>query len=148
MKCDYVEKFQEFLSQNFGKNCTVCIDNVSDLTQPGENYMSHVLKVDGTAKKLKMKGETKFHFVVKAMRKGINADMIVLPKSMFEKEIAFYSEILPAIENFLIENGSVEKEDIFSECFCYRRNLNGNIGYVDENSILVLQNLHYKGGCH
>lgn len=146
MACDRIDNFEELLSQKMSPNKKIFIDSVSDLTQPGENYMSHVLKVDVTVKNLKnVEEETRMHFVVKIMKDAINEDLIILAKSLFEKEIAFYSEILPTLRLFQIEEGYGKYRDMFSDCFCFRKNLSGNTGEIDGDTVIVMENLKYKG---
>lgn len=146
MDCQHVEKFEELLYQKISSDKIICIDGISDLTEPGENYMSRVLKVDVIVKNLKKNEEkTQLNFVVKIMKEGVNEDLMLLAKSLFEKEIAFYSEIVPTLRLFRMEEGFGKCWDIFSECFCFRKNLSGNDGEVDENTVIVFENLKYEG---
>lgn len=146
MECKRIEQFEKLLYQKIGANKKICVDSVTDLTEPGENYMSHVLKVDVTVKNQKDgEDKVKMHFVVKIMKEGVNEDLILLTKSLFEKEIAFYSKILPTLREFQTEYGFQKNQDIFSDCFCFRKNLYGNNGEIDENTVIVLENLKYKG---
>lgn len=141
---EYIEQLEKLLSENFEE---VCIDTISDLSKPGENYMSHVYEVDAIVKNpSKARKEIiELHVVVKVIKKGITQDFKLLTMDLFTKEICFYSEIVPTLKNFQLEDGNSRKLEFFAKCVAFRNNRSGNKGVVDENALLIFENLKHKG---
>lgn len=150
MSCVQVGNFKEFLIEMMGvKNKTSTV-TTSELSQEGEHYCSNVIKVDITTEKPddNEESQTELNVVVKIFKEGLNENLLDAAKVMFGKEIAFYTEITPCLRDFQLDQGFHNVREIFPKMLAHRRNLNGSEGELDENVLIVLENLKYKGESH
>lgn len=117
------------------------------LTKPGENYGSCMIAVsvdietnDGKEEKLpmvaKMPPLSDFYF------------KLFCPERTFRTEMAIYLEVVPALKE-IEEQLSIPLENsfvgIFPNSFGGRVNCNNDVGPVDKDALLVLENLVISG---
>lgn len=142
---DYIEKLDDLIYQYTGKEKTILNKTISNLTQPGDNYCSLMLKIDVTLKNLHSNDEEMLYVVAKCRNKGGNTFFDQISPFQFKKEIGFYTEIVPTLEQFQREQGSTEFYDIYPKVYAVRRNLHGNDDEIDENAVILMENLFEKG---
>lgn len=141
-----IKNLQELLSQYVGPHKKIISSEISKLTAPGENYLSVVLKVDVVVRDETTGKEEKVNAVGKCLHSNDVHQMLRnFGKKNYETELAFYTEILPTLQEFVKEKGLKRNFDIFPKLIAYRPNLNGETDEVDENSILLMENLDVEG---
>lgn len=141
-----IKNLQELLSQCVGPNKKIISSDISKLTAPGENYLSVVLKVDVVLRDEESGKEEKIHGVGKCLHSDNVHEMLRnFGKANYKTELAFYTEILPTLQNFVKEKKLKRNFDIFPKLIAYRPNLHGENDEVDENSILLMENLKMDG---
>lgn len=137
-----LKKLDELLSAKLGPNKK--IKNV-EITKPSQNG------VGGIMLKLKLLVEDQdgkeevIHLIAKKIPEDEATRETFDIQNTFKKEIAFYDEILPLLKDFQKEEGITDTLDCFAEFYGARYNLNGKIGIVDENAVLLLEDLSVKG---
>lgn len=137
-----VKNIPALLSQYIGPNKIIVSSKVSNLTAPGENYLSLALKIDVLLKDKISGKEEKLYGAAKCVT---NPHSIESWKKSYNRELAFYIEILPTLQKFAEEQCLKSNFDLFPKLIAYRPNLHGENDEVDENSILVLENLKIDG---
>lgn len=141
-----IKKLQELLSQYIGPNKKVVSSEISNLTAPGDNYLSVVLKVDIVLKDESTAEEETIHAVGKFIHStNVNTVLQNAAKKGYKNESVFYSNIVPALQNFAKERGFQRDFDIFPRLIAFRPNLHGENDEVDENSILLMENIKTLG---
>lgn len=141
-----IKNLQELIGQYVGTNKKVVSSEISNLTAPGDNYLSVVLKVDIVLKDENTENEEIIHAVGKCIHStDVNKFLQEAAKRGYKNESAFYSKIAPALQNFAKERGFERDFDIFPQLIAYRPNLHGENDEVDENSILLMENIKILG---
>lgn len=115
------------------------------LTAPGENYCSIMLKLDITLKNLETGKEEELFAVAKTINTEVNEFFKKSAPPQFKKEIAFYTEIVPALQEFQREQGITDVIDLFPKLYAARKNLHGNDDEVDDDCVIILENLKVQG---
>lgn len=141
-----IKNLEELLQQHVGPNKKLISSDIKKLTAPGENYLSVVLKVDAVLKDEETGKDEKVHGVGKCLHTGcVNEMMKEFGKMHYKSERAWYTEIVPTLQNFVKERGMERNFDIFPKLLAYRSNLHGEKDIVDDNSILLLENINVDG---
>lgn len=142
-----VKNLKELLSEYIGPQKKVISTNISNLTAPGENYLSLVLKIDVVLLNENGKEET-LELVGKCLHSGdIDEMMKNFGKMNYKNEKAWYTEVIPTLQNFLEEKDCKINFDIFPNLIAFRSNLHDQNGEVDDDSILLMKNLTINGKC-
>ncbi|XP_072393447.1 uncharacterized protein [Diabrotica undecimpunctata] len=136
-----VKNFEELISDYIGPNKTVVQSKASDLTAPGENYLSDMIKIDVVLKdKISNKTED-LHLVAKL----VTDNQVMGPTSNLTKaEVYFYKVVIPAIKSFH-KKYSLPYPSFYPDFIGGRINLTGEADKADEDAILILENLVTKG---
>lgn len=142
---DYIENFEELLSQYTGSKKIILQTIVSNLNAPGENYCSVMLKIDVTLQNLENGNKEILHTVAKCRNRNLNQFFHQVETLQFRKEIDFYREVLPALQGFQREQDIGEVWNIFPKVFAARRNLDGVGEEIDEHAVILLENLKLQG---
>ncbi|XP_018569812.1 uncharacterized protein LOC108909863 [Anoplophora glabripennis] len=139
-----IENLQEVLSGYIKKSQRISDKKITNLTAPGENYGSIMLKLDVTLKDENDGTEEELHAVAKMIPEQEFVRKIFNTQVTFKNEVAMYNVIAPTLRDFQRENGVNEVIDCFPDFYGARINL-GEHGTVDENAVLILENLDFKG---
>lgn len=143
---NHIKKLDELIYSYTGRGKSVVKTDISELTLPGDNYCSLMLKIDVTLKNLNNEEEEEvLHVVAKCRNYRGNSFMDVISPLQFKKEIGFYTEVIPALEKFQREQGVQEIYDIFPKVLAFRKNLHGNDDEIDEHAVILMENLIEKG---
>lgn len=142
---NHIENLDELVYSYTGRGKSVVKTDISELTLPGDNYCSLMLKIDVTLKNLGNEEEEVLHVVAKCRNYRGNSFMDVISPLQFKKEIGFYAEVIPALEKFQREQGVQEIYDIFPKVLAFRKNLHGNDDEIDEHAVILMENLIEKG---
>lgn len=146
MMAQEIKNLPELLTQYVGPNKKVISSNVSKLLAPGENYISVVLKVDVVLKDEENGKEATLSAVGKCLHSNdVNEIFKTVGKITYKYEKAWYTEIVPTLQNFVEERGFKGNFDIFPKLIAYRANLHGENDEVDDDCILLLENLSVNG---
>lgn len=141
-----IKNVQGLISQYIGPNKKVVSNEITNLTAPGDNYLSVVLKVDIVLEDESTGNEEILYAVGKCIHLAdVNKFLQEASKMGYKNESAFYSNIVPALKKFVSERNLQRDFDIFPQLIAYRPNLHGENGEVDENSILLLENIKILG---
>ncbi|CAG9833440.1 unnamed protein product [Diabrotica balteata] len=148
MEGERIKDLNNLLKPVFGENVEILDKTITNLTLPGENYWSDMLKLQVTTRNKITKATNTEYFVAKCcvidekLPKGIAGDIC----RVFKPEIAFYKEIIPTMQKFLKEHGLKEVE-IFPKLIAARYNLDGK-EEPDENTVIIFENLQAAGYCN
>ncbi|XP_060529522.1 uncharacterized protein LOC132703962 [Cylas formicarius] len=118
-------------------------ENVTRLTAPGENYGSLMLKVD-----LKVRngdGVKTYHLVAKCVPPNKTVQESFNTKETFRNEIAWYSTIIPTLQDFQREKGISNVMDFFAKYYGGRVSLDPDSEDFDEDGVLLVENLVAAG---
>ncbi|CAG9856267.1 unnamed protein product [Phyllotreta striolata] len=134
----------EFLQKKLcsdGKELTE--SHVTNLTAPGENYWSDMLKIDLVLRDISTGNLEDLHLCAKCVttHEDFMGDMTA---RVFQTEIDFYKTVLPAMQSFLKKRGLQELE-FFPRVVCERLNLQETGDSPDSHALLILENLKSKG---
>lgn len=141
-----IKKLQELVSQYVGTNGKVVSSDISNLTAPGDNYLSVMLKVDIFLKDEETHKEETIHAVAKCIHSSdVHPFLQHLGKMGYKNELAFYTKIIPTLQKFAEERNLQRDFDIFPKLIAFRPNLHGENEEVDENSILLMENIKSLG---
>ncbi|XP_018569781.1 uncharacterized protein LOC108909837 [Anoplophora glabripennis] len=140
-----IENLQEVLSGCIKKSQRISDKKITNLTAPGENYGSTMLKLDVTLKDENDGTEEELHAVAKMIPEQEFVRKIFNIQVTFKNEVAMYNVIAPTLRDFQRQNGVNEVIDCFPELYGARLNLGEQNGNVDENAVLILENLNFKG---
>ncbi|XP_018569799.1 uncharacterized protein LOC108909852 [Anoplophora glabripennis] len=140
-----IEKLQEVLSGCIKKSQIISDKKITNLTAPGENFGSIMLKLDITLKDEKDGTEEELHAVAKMIPAKEFTRMVFNIQVTFKNEIALYNVIAPILRDFQRENGINQVIDCFPEFYGARINLSEENDTVDEDAVLILENLNFQG---
>ncbi|XP_018569808.1 uncharacterized protein LOC108909861 isoform X1 [Anoplophora glabripennis] len=140
-----IEKLQEVLSGYIKKSQIISDKKITNLTAPGENFGSVMLKLDITLKDEKDGTEEELHAVAKMIPARESQRTLFNIQVTFKNEIGMYNVIAPTLRDFQRENGINQVIDCFPEFYGARINLDERNGTVDEDAVLILENLSIKG---
>lgn len=142
---DYIINLDGLIYEYTGPSKTIIKKDIKNLTAPGDNYCSLMLKIDVTLKNLKNDEEEMLYMVAKCRNKGRKSFMDSFSPWQFKKEIEFFAKIIPAFEEFQQEQGAEGEYDIFPKVIALRRNLHGNDEEIDEDAVILMENLILQG---
>lgn len=139
-----VKCFKEFITPILKPGQQFISCESKNLLTTGENYGSVMLQIT-----VKIRNETGdqeiLHFVGKTCPPSPLLWQIFNTKVTFKKEIAVYTTIVPALNNFGKENGIECLMDFFAKSVAARISLNPESNEVDEDAVLLLENLKVQG---
>lgn len=141
-----IKNLEGLIQKYTGPSRQLLSNKVTKLTDPGENYLGIVLKVEATLKNNKNE-EEKFSAVAKRINfKAMDFSRGTL-HMQFKKESAFYTEILTVLESFQNETNVKEPaiKDLFPVLYTFRNSLNDDIDEPDEDAVLLFENLSDQG---
>ncbi|XP_031633861.1 uncharacterized protein LOC116347425 [Contarinia nasturtii] len=138
-----IKNFTKFLEKSLNK--TVLEYTLKSLTKPGDNFgavlRSVVVKV---ADEENDSDENDiYNVVIKTPVTNPILAKVFKPAVTFVKEVRFYTDIIPALEQFEeIANVPLEERlDAFIPSLGWRFSLNPNAEYADSDAILLLENV-------
>ncbi|XP_057667636.1 uncharacterized protein LOC130900782 [Diorhabda carinulata] len=141
MEPEKIKNLDELIKKYHGEDVQIVDKKITNLTAPGENYLSDIFKLDVTIKN-KNGNESIEHYVAKSVL--IKPEMSTeISVEIFKNEILFYTTVIPTIRQFAKEHGLQDK-DVFPELIAARLNLD-HTDKPDENAVLILENLVEKG---
>ncbi|XP_072375980.1 uncharacterized protein [Diabrotica undecimpunctata] len=147
MEGERIKDLNNLLKPVFGENVEIVDKTIANLTLPGENYFSDMLKLQVTTRNRDTNSTNTENFVAKCCIVEVDENMpkeaAAMLSHVFKPEIAFYKEIIPTMQKFLKEHGLKEVE-IFPKLIASRYNLDGK-EQPDENAVLILENLQAAG---
>lgn len=138
-----IEKLEELVSEYINKDKKVVDSKITRLTPPNENFGSTILKVDLVLEDDNADSET-LSIVAKMLPENEFLQMAFNVTVSFKLESAFYSTIVPTLQEFQREHGVQEVIDFFPKFYGSRNNLNGGDN-VDGHAVLLLENLKVSG---
>lgn len=113
---------------------------LKQLTAPGENYGSLMLRLDMTVENQNITSE--INAVVKMLPPNLFLQEMFNTEVTFRKEIMFYKTIIPTLQQFQRDHNVQTIIDFVPRYYGSRLNLkNDYSAKVDEHAILVLENL-------
>lgn len=142
---DYIVNLDELIYGYTGPSKTIMKKDIKNLTAPGDNYCSLMLKIDVTLKNLNNNEEEMLYMVGKCLNKGRKSFMDTFSPWQFKKEIEFFAKIVPALKELQREQGAEEEYDIFPKVLALRRNLHGNDDEIDDEAVILMENLIQQG---
>ncbi|XP_060535175.1 uncharacterized protein LOC132707363 [Cylas formicarius] len=147
MPCEVeaIEQFEDLISDHIGPDEQMVDYKLTNLTAPGENYGSIMLKIDVVLKNNKTGQERLLDLVGKMIPRLEVMQNIFNVQVTFKNEIAFYLELIPAVQLFLEENNILDKVSYAAQSYGGRISLDPSSEKVDENAIILLQNLKVLG---
>lgn len=145
MPGDNIVDLEGLLKQYIGENKEIIDIKKERLTSPGENYCSIMLKLDITVRNLETGKEEEINAVAKTVNTEVNEFFKQAAHPQFKKEIAFYTEIVPALQQFQREQGVDEVLDLFPKVYAARKNIHGNDDEIDDDSVIIMENLKVQG---
>lgn len=140
-----IRNLREVLNRSIRRQQKITEIKIENLTAPGENYGSVMLKLDVVLKDEENGQQEEIHLVAKQLPDNEIAKRVFNNQITFKNEIAMYISIIPTLQNFQRENGVNEVIDCFSRFYGGRINLSGENGIVDEDAVIILENLILKG---
>ncbi|XP_018569887.1 uncharacterized protein LOC108909900 [Anoplophora glabripennis] len=140
-----IKNLEEVLNGCIKKDKRITEKNITNLTAPGENFGSIMLKLDVTLKDENDGTEDELHAVAKMIPSDEFARKAFNIQVTFKNEIGMYNVIAPTLRDFQRENGVNDVINCFPEFYGARINLGEENGDVDENAVLLLENLNFKG---
>ncbi|XP_072393193.1 uncharacterized protein [Diabrotica undecimpunctata] len=145
MEDERIKDLNNLLKPVFGENVEIVDKTITNLTLPGENYWSDMLKLQVTTKNKDTNATSTEHFVAKCcmVDEKMPKELAAANSHMFKPEIAFYNEIIPTMQKFSKEHG-LKEVDFFPKLIIARYNLDGK-EEPDENAVLLLENLQVEG---
>uniref|UniRef100_A0A6P7FB12 Uncharacterized protein LOC114328425 n=1 Tax=Diabrotica virgifera virgifera TaxID=50390 RepID=A0A6P7FB12_DIAVI len=145
MEDERIKDLNNLLKPVLGENVEIVDKTITNLTQPGENYWSDMLRLQVTTKNKDTNATNTEHFVAKCViiDEKMPKELTAAGAHMFKPEIAFYNEIIPAMQKFAKEHG-LKEVDFFPKLIAARYNLDGK-EHPDENAVLLLENLQVAG---
>ncbi|KAJ8936274.1 hypothetical protein NQ318_000152 [Aromia moschata] len=132
-----IKEPEKLISPILGGNKKVTDVKISRLTEPGENNLSLVLKVDyvienGNGTKEELYGVAK----VKPI-----GDFVFGHQQNYKNELAFYNIVVPTLQDFQRQQGVDDVMDIFAKLHAFRPNFHGKNDEIDDDSVIMLENL-------
>lgn len=139
-----VEDLEGLLKQSFGPNLIVKHVIWKHLTDPGENFGSLILAV--TANIDENSSSRTLNIVVKLPPKSAYLIDLFNSPLTFKKELYFYSDIVPALNDLLSQSDFNEKElNNFTTRFFGGRLGLKNPEKFDSQAAIILENLTFSG---
>lgn len=139
------DDLENFIKKCVGPTKEVINTHIENLTAPGDNYWSTMLKIDITLRNKENNKEEQLHAVAKTINPG-GSELFkehVMPQ--FKNEITFYTEIVPTLQEFQREQGVTEVLNLFPKVYGTRKNISGIGDEMDGSSIIVFENLKAQG---
>ncbi|CAG9834802.1 unnamed protein product [Diabrotica balteata] len=136
-----IKNFEELISDYIGPNKIVVDTKVRNLTAPGENYLSDIIKIDII---LKDKVSNKNEDLSLVAKLSITHDFMGPTYNMTKNEVIFYRDIIPTIKSFHKKHG-LPYPSFYPDFAGGRINLTGVEDKADEDAVLILENLVTKG---
>lgn len=117
------------------------------LTSVGDNYGSTMLALTVFVKNHNNGNEQKMELVAKMCPTNQTLFDIFQIDITFVKESCIYTIVAPELMKLQLEKQVPENEilDTFIQCYGARSSLNPSANKVDENAVLILENLKFKG---
>ncbi|KAJ8963771.1 hypothetical protein NQ314_005390 [Rhamnusium bicolor] len=140
MSEETIENLEDLIKLHVGSNKKILGSATSLLTAPGDNYGGILLKVDITLENEENDTQEEINAVAKLIPGSEFMQQVLNTQVTCKKEIAFYEEIVPMLQEFQKEQGVDEIIDTFPKFYGARINLNGS-DTVDRNAVLMLENL-------
>lgn len=145
VNAEKIERLDELINQYIEKGKKIADVQITRLTAPNENFGSTILKVDMLLKDNQDKSNT-LSVVAKLIPENEFLQKIFKVPISFKMESAFYSIIIPTLQEFQREHRVTDVIDFFPKYYGSRNNLDGN-DKVDANAVLLLENLKVVGKC-
>lgn len=139
-----IKNLDELVYEYTGRSKKILKKDITNLTKPGDNYCSVMLKVDITLKDLNNGKEEVLNMIAKC-RKSMGEFFDRYAPMQFNREIGFYTEIIPALELLQRDQNLKEVYDIFPKIYASRRNLHGIDQEIDEHAVILMENLKIQG---
>ncbi|CAG9833644.1 unnamed protein product [Diabrotica balteata] len=136
-----IKNFEELISDYIGPNKIVVDTKVSNLTAPGENYLSEIIKIDVI---LKDKVSDKNEDLSLLAKLSTTDEFIGSTCNITKNEVIFYRDIIPAIKSFHKKHG-LPYPSFYPDFAGGRINLTGVEDKADDDAVLILENLVTKG---
>lgn len=141
-----IENLQELMTQFVGSSKKIVHSDITNLTSPGENLLSVVLKVDLTIRDEETGKDENLHGVAKCIHSNVVHHIVrQFEKKFYTRELNWYTKIVPALQDFVKERELGGCFDLFPRLIAYRANLLGETVEVDENAVLLMENLIASG---
>lgn len=144
MSSDVANSVKDVLKYYVGTNRSISKHEITNNSVLGENYSSDIYKINFLVENVENGTEDRLHAIVKCLKPNCTEQMKMYSLSQFVKEINFYCDVLPCLNEFQTEE-NFEVFDGFPEMLGFRKNVNGRNDVVDENVVIVLENLSTKG---
>lgn len=129
--------FKDILTNHFGPKYRIRDEKIENATKVGENYCSDIYKVDFLLENVEDGLRKPVHAIAKCFNSGPEDCFRDYIASEFEKEIHFYAEIVPLIEEFISKQDKTETIDLFPKFFGYRKEV--------DDFVLLIENLETSG---
>lgn len=141
-----IRNLESLIQQYTGLSKKLVNSEVTKLTAPGENYMGLVLKVVATLTN-EYDTEEKFNAVAKCLNFNMPDFIKNTIPLQYQKESAFYTDIVPALQNFQQEQDIEEPliKDAFVTLYACRKSLDENSEEADADAVLLFENLNKQG---
>lgn len=135
-----IKNFDDLLKNFVGSNRSIVDTTVTNLTIPGENYMSDIVKIHLKLKNNDTDVTEDVHLVAKLV---VTTDFLGTTANLTKNEILFYEKVVPALESFQERNG-VKFSRFVPKYIAGRNNLNGS-DVADQDAVIVLEDLSEHG---
>ncbi|CAH1113499.1 unnamed protein product [Psylliodes chrysocephalus] len=143
MSSTKLQKLDEIISNYIEKDKDIIDMQVSNLTNPGDNWGSQIYKVD-----LKLKTKTteseELYLVAKQIPNSEYYQQVFNVQVTFNQEKEFYKTVVPTLHDFQRKMGT-KILDAFPKFYGARNSLNCENGKVDKDGLIVVENLKIKG---
>ncbi|CAG9833647.1 unnamed protein product [Diabrotica balteata] len=136
-----IKHFEELIRDYIGPNKSVVDTKVSNLTAPGENYLSEIIKIDVVLQDKDTNHHEDLSLVAKLC---VENEFFGPTYNLTKNELIFYTDIVPPIKNFHKEHG-LPPPSFYPDYAGGRLNLTGETEKPDMDAILILENLVPKG---
>lgn len=138
-----LEKLEHLISPYIGKDKQIINTKIANITAPGENNGSTILKVDLIIENGN-KHQERLHLFAKLIPPSEYFQNLFNCQVTFKLEAAFYEVIVPTMQSFQREKGFTKVMDFFPQFYGARSNLNDS-EIVDVNGAILLENLKVSG---
>lgn len=138
-----IKDLHDLLKNSISNDAEIADVQISNLTAPGENYGSVMMRVDITLKNKHNGKEEILYGVAKLIPPNAQIQEMFNTQVTFKNEIALYATIVPTLVEFQKEEG-MEGIKCFANLLGSRTNLDGS-DVVNEDAVLMLENLKMIG---
>lgn len=145
MPGEMIEDLEGLLKHYIGSKKQIIDIKKERLTAPGENYCSVMLKLNISVNNHETGKEEEIYAVAKTINTEVNDFFRKSAPLQFKKEIAFYTEIVPALQEFQKAQGLTHVLDLFPKLYAARKNLHGKDDEVDDDAVIIMENLKEQG---